>query len=68
MGAAFAGYLLEAALLQGADQHLFGKAAAMRHEEIAFGHGRAITVENVQRRDRAGRGGVGVWANISVFP
>ena len=59
MRAAFARHLGEAALLQGADQHFFGKAAAVRHGEIAFGHGRAIAVENVQRRDRAGRGGVG---------
>ena len=57
MGAAFARYLGEAALLQGADQHFFGKAAAVRHEKIAFGQGRTIAAYETNKVKR-GRGGL----------
>ena len=58
MGASFAGDPLKARLLQRADQHFLGKAAAMGHEEITACHWRAITVQNIQRRYRPGWGDV----------
>ena len=44
----------KAAGLQGVGEHLQGKAAAVRHEQIAGIHGTAVAVHDVQRRDWAG--------------
>lgn len=60
----FGGGIGKTVAMQGAGQYALGKPATMGHEQVALGHGRAVAVEDVQRRNRPCWGGVGWFGQL----